>query len=127
MANYKDIIQKLEENEVIKDNYEQKGDNLIIQLSSTVEIILYKNNNLIEFYINNHYFGTMNHETMLPIFTALLSKEKVFIEYRKPIGIYVKEYFKIETKEWYHKRKQKLTKRRGIKIYDIDEVFLDKY
>ena len=127
MSNYNTIIEQLQSATIITDNYEIKDDILIIDISPYVVVILSKDNNKVDMYINNQYFGNLDYQNIDILFKALLKEDKVFIEYRKPIGFYQKEYFKIETLEWFNKRREKLLKRRGTKIYTLNEVIMDLY
>ena len=127
MNNYDKIIKQLQESNIITDNYSITDGNLIITLSPYLEVILSNDKNKVDMYINNYHFGNLDHQNIDVLFTALLKEDKVFIEYRKPIGFYQKEYFKIETLEWFEKRKEKLLKRKGTKIYTLRELLTDLY
>lgn len=127
MLQYNKLIAELKKSKIITDNYEFQKDNLIIRFSDTLTVTVFQDDTTAEFYINSHYFGTLDQQNSTLIFQALLNNDKVFIEYRKPIGIWNKEYFKIRTKEWFQSKKEKLSKRRGIKVYDCNEVFIDRY
>ncbi len=127
MNDYNYEISLLEEEELIHDNFQIVDGNLVIRLSKMIQVILHRQDRMLDMYINNFHFGDISKNEITLLFRSLLKEDKVFIEYRRPKGLYVKEYFKIMNIEEYNKKKTKLTKRRGTKIYTHDELIIDLY
>lgn len=127
MDKYNNVINLLKDNKIIYDNYQVVNDNLVIQLSKMIQVILHKQDQMLNMYINNYHFGDVSKNDTALLFRALLKEDKVFIEFRRPRGLYVKEYFKIMNVVEYNKKKTKLLKRRGTKIYTHNELIIDLY
>ena len=127
MEQYNREIQLLKNENIIKENFKVSDDNLIIDFSNFLQVILHKEGKMLDMYINNHHFGDIGKNDIVILFKSLLMENKVFIEYRRPVGYYAKDYFKIMNLEEYEKKKKKLLKRRGTKIYTINKLIIDLY
>lgn len=127
MNTYSNEIAQLKQHNIIKENYELVNENLIIKLSTYVEVILHKNQNTLDMYINNNHFGDISKNDITILFKSLLQDNKVFIEYRRPHGLYFKEYFKIMNLDVFKKKQKKLLVRRGTKIYTHHKLLIDLY
>lgn len=126
MTKFDEIKKILDDQNHQVQSLHQENDNLIITISKTLTLTFYENENILDLYINEYYFGNLYQQDMEIIIRELLKDNKVFIQFRKPIGLR-KVYFKIEVIEEFQKNKKKYISNRGIKIFTKDKVIVDRY
>jgi len=105
---------------------EENKDNLVITVSDIMVLTLFKGRTVLDFYVNEAYFGDISNQSLELFFTSIMNNDFVFVFYRKPRGLR-KTTYSTETKEWFNKNKNKLEKERGIKVMTMNEVLIDTY